>query len=96
MRGKSVSAISSRPGHHCDCAETLANFTLSLLCIAHFLFTSWKVVWSVAITERLSPVSNHRKRVNYSGEDQVAIRGAHFVEGLLQEHVQLKKASRDP
>ena len=26
----------------------------------------------------LSPMSNHRKRVNYSGEEQVAILRAHF------------------
>jgi protein-disulfide isomerase-like protein with CxxC motif len=61
----------------------------------------------LAITERLSPLSNHRKRVNYSGEEKVAILRAHFVEGLLvqkneviaellQEHVQLKKANGDP
>ncbi|MGV2339689.1 MAG UNVERIFIED_CONTAM: transposase family protein [Planctomycetaceae bacterium] len=47
-------------------------------------------------------MSNHRKRVNYSGEEKVSILRAHFVEGLLvqkneviaellQEHVQLKK-----
>ena len=59
------------------------------------------------MTERLSPMSNHRKRVNYSGEEKVAILRAHFVEGLLvqkneviaellQEHVQLKKANGDP
>jgi len=51
-------------------------------------------------------MSNHRKRVNDSGEEQVAILRAHFVEGLvqkneviaelLQEHVQLNKASGDP
>jgi hypothetical protein len=49
-------------------------------------------------------MSNHRKRVNYYGEEKVAILRAHFVEGLLvqkneviaellQEHVQLKKAT---
>ena len=27
-------------------------------------------------------MSNHRKRVNYSGEEKVAILRAHFVEGL--------------
>jgi hypothetical protein len=42
---------------------------------------------------KLSPGSNHRKRVNYFGEEKVAILRAHFVEGLLQEHVQLKKAN---
>ncbi len=63
--------------------------------------------WSLAITERLSPISKHRKRVNYSGKENVAILRAHFVEGLLvqkneviaellQEHVQLKKANGDP
>jgi hypothetical protein len=36
-------------------------------------------------------MSNQRKRINDSGEEQVAILRAHFVEGLLQEHVQLKK-----
>jgi hypothetical protein len=52
-------------------------------------------------------MSNHRKRVNDSGEEKVAILRAHFVEGLLvqkndvvakllQEHVQLKKANGDP
>ena len=52
-------------------------------------------------------MSNHRKRVNDSGEENVAILRAHFVEGLLvqkneviaellQEHVQLKKANGDP
>ena len=52
-------------------------------------------------------MSNQRKRVNYSGEEKVAILRAHFVEGLLvqkneviaellQEHVQLKKANGDP
>jgi len=51
-------------------------------------------------------MSNHRKRVNDSGEEKVAIFRAHFVEGLgqkneviaelLQEHVQLKKANGDP
>ncbi|MFM8476104.1 MAG: hypothetical protein ACKOEO_09950 [Planctomycetaceae bacterium] len=50
-------------------------------------------------------MSNHRKRVNYTGEEKVAILRAHFVEGLvqkneviaelLQEHVQLKKANGD-
>jgi hypothetical protein len=38
-------------------------------------------------------MSNHSKRVNYSGEEKVAILRAHFVEGLLQKHVQLKKAN---
>ena len=28
--------------------------------------------------------SNHRKRVNFSGEEKVAILRAHFVKGLLQ------------
>jgi hypothetical protein len=76
-------------------------------CFADFGLTSWKVCWSLAITARLSPMSNHRKRVNYSGEEKVAILRAHFVEGLLvqkneviaellQEHVQLKKANGDP
>ncbi|MFN5897035.1 MAG: hypothetical protein ACK48Y_05880 [Planctomyces sp.] len=41
-------------------------------------------------------MSNQRKRVNGSGEEKVAILRAHFVEGLLQEHVQLKKANGDP
>jgi hypothetical protein len=52
-------------------------------------------------------MSNHRKRVNDSGEEKVAILRAHFVEAklvqkneviaeLLQEHVQLKKANGDP
>jgi hypothetical protein len=36
-------------------------------------------------------MSNHRNRVNYSGEENIAILGGHFVNGLLQEHVQLKK-----
>ena len=47
-------------------------------------------------------MSNHRRRVNYSGEEKVAILRAHNVERLLvqkneviaellQEHVQLKK-----
>jgi hypothetical protein len=67
-----------------------------LMCFADFRLTSWKVWWSLAITERLSPTSNHRKRVNYSGEEKVAIFRAHFVEGLPQEHVQLKKANGDP
>jgi protein-disulfide isomerase-like protein with CxxC motif len=78
-----------------------------VICFADFRLTSWKVCWSLAITERLSPMSNHRKRVNDSSEEQVAIPRAHFVEGLLvqkneviaellQEHVQLKKANRDP
>ncbi|MFM8479454.1 MAG: hypothetical protein ACKOEO_27010 [Planctomycetaceae bacterium] len=46
-------------------------------------------------------MSNHRKRVNYTGREQVAILRAHFVQGLLvqkneviaellQEHVQRK------
>jgi hypothetical protein len=60
-------------------------------CFANFRLTGWKVCWSVAITERLKLMSNHRKRVNYSGEEKVFILRAHFVEGLLQEHVQLKK-----
>ena len=51
-------------------------------------------------------MSNHRKRVNYSGEEKVAVAilRAHFVEGLLvqkneviaellQEHVQPEKAN---
>ncbi|MFM8479080.1 MAG: hypothetical protein ACKOEO_25105 [Planctomycetaceae bacterium] len=38
-------------------------------------------------------MSNHGKRVNDSDEEQVAILRAHIVEGLLQEHVQLKKAN---
>jgi hypothetical protein len=38
-------------------------------------------------------MSNHRKLVNYTGKEKVAILRAHFVEGLLQEHVQLKKAN---
>jgi hypothetical protein len=59
--------------------------------LTDFRLTSWKVCWSVAITERLKLMSNHRKRVNYSGEEKVFILRAHFVEGLLQEHVQLKK-----
>ena len=60
----------------------------------------------LAITERLSPMCNHRKRVNYTGEEKVAILRPHFVEGLvqkneviaelLQEHVQLKKANGNP
>ena len=41
-------------------------------------------------------MSNHRNRVNYSGEENIAILGGHFVNGLLQEHVQLKKANGDP
>jgi hypothetical protein len=52
-------------------------------------------------------MSNHKKRVNFSGEEKVAILRAHFVEGLLVqkneviaelllEHVQLKKANGDP
>jgi hypothetical protein len=41
-------------------------------------------------------MSNQRKRINDSGEEQVAILRAHFVEGLLQEYVQLKKANGDP
>ena len=68
----------------------------SVICFADFRLTSWKVCWSLAITERLSPMSNQRKRVNGSGEEKVAILRAHFVEGLLQEHVQLKKANGDP
>jgi hypothetical protein len=67
-----------------------------VVCFADFRLTNWKVCWSLAITERLSPMSNQRKRVNYSGEEKVAILRAHFVEGLLQEHVQLKKASGAP
>jgi hypothetical protein len=51
-------------------------------CFADFRLTSWKVCWSLAITERLSPMSNQRKRVNYSGEEKVAILRAHFVEWL--------------
>ena len=39
--------------------------------------------WSLEITEWLSPMSKHRKRVNYSGEEKVAILRAQFVEGLL-------------
>lgn len=39
-------------------------------------------------------MSNHWKRINYSGEQKVAILRTHFVEGLLQEHVQLKRANR--
>jgi hypothetical protein len=39
-------------------------------------------------------MSNHRNRINYSGKEKVAILRAHFVEGLLQEHVQLKRANR--
>jgi len=75
-------------------------------CFADFRLTSCKVCWNLAMTERLSPVSNHRKRVNDSGEEQVAILRAHFVEGLvqkneviaelLQEHVQRNKANGDP
>jgi hypothetical protein len=76
-------------------------------CFANFRLTSWEVCWSLAITERLSPMSNHSKRFNYTGEEKVAILRAHFVEGLLvqkneviaellQEHVQLKKANGDP
>jgi hypothetical protein len=61
------------------------------MCFADFRLTSWKVCWSLAITERLSPMFNHSKRLDYSGEEKVAILRAHFVEGLLQEHVQLKK-----
>jgi len=63
---------------------------------ADFRSTGWKVCWSLVITERLSPISNHRKRVNDSGEEKVVILRAQFVEGLLQEHVQLKKANGDP
>jgi hypothetical protein len=43
------------------------------LCFADFRLTSWNVRWSLAITERLSPMSNQRKRVNDSGEEKVAI-----------------------
>ena len=46
--------------------------------------------WAVAITERLTPVSNHRKRVDSSGEEKVFILRANFFEGLLLEHVQLR------
>lgn len=38
----------------------------------------------------------HRKRVNDSDEEKVASLRAHFVEGLLQEHVQVKKANGAP
>ena len=38
----------------------------------------------------------HRKCVNDSGEEKVASLGAHFVEGLLQEHVQVKKVNGAP
>ncbi|MFM7037157.1 MAG: hypothetical protein ACKO2L_05480 [Planctomycetaceae bacterium] len=78
----------------------------AMACFADFRLTGCKVCWSLAMAERLSSMSNHRKRVNYSGEKQVAILRAHFVEGLvqkneviaklLQEHVQLKKANGDP
>jgi hypothetical protein len=61
-------------------------------CFADFRLTSWKVCWNSAITEGLSPMSNPRKRLNYSGEEKVAFLRAHFVGGLLQEHVQLQKA----
>ncbi len=59
--------------------------------LTDFRLTSWKVCWSLAITKRLSPISNQWKRVIYPGEEKVAILRAHFVEGLLQPHVQLKK-----
>jgi hypothetical protein len=59
-------------------------------CFAGFYLTSWKVGWAVAITERLTPVSNHRKRVDSSGEEKVFILRANFFEGLLLEHVQLR------
>ena len=52
-----------------------------VLCFADFRLTSWKLCWSLVITERLSRISNQRKRVSYSGEEQVAILRAHFVEG---------------
>jgi hypothetical protein len=41
-------------------------------------------------------MSNHQKRLNYSGAENVAILRDHFVEGLLQEHVQLKKSQWGP
>jgi hypothetical protein len=41
-------------------------------------------VLELAITEGLSQMCRHRKRVNYSGEKKVAILRAHFVEGLVQ------------
>jgi hypothetical protein len=65
-------------------------------CVADFRLTSWQVCWSLAITERLTLMSNHRTRVHYSGEEKVFILRAHFVEGLLQKHVQLKKANGAP
>jgi hypothetical protein len=37
-------------------------------------------------------MSNHQKRLNYSAAENVAILRYHFVDGLLLEHVQLKKA----
>jgi hypothetical protein len=43
-------------------------------CFADCRLTSWSVCWSSAITERLSQRSNHRKRVNYSGEEKAARR----------------------
>ncbi len=65
-------------------------------CPADVHLTSCEVCWSLAITERLSPMSDHRKHVNYSGEEKVAILRDHFVEGLLQEHVQRKKPMGPP
>ncbi len=61
-----------------DCQQEDGVFVLEMecpreKCFADFRLTSWNVCWSLAITERLSPMSNQRKRVNDSGEEQVAI-----------------------
>lgn len=63
-------------------------------CFAYFRLTSWKVCQSLAITERFSPMSNHRKRFNYSAQEKVAILRAHLVKGVPVSEVCQKHGIR--
>jgi hypothetical protein len=64
--------------------QTVCNPVSMSYCFADFRLTSWKVCWSLPTTERLSPMSNQRKRANYSGAGRSPSSGLTSLRGCCR------------